>query len=69
MVIYSKLFGFLDVTLIPRGAWDPTLILVMGGGVAVSFASYQFVDGFNIIKVRGCLTIWLSGTDPFTTRL
>ena len=69
MVIYSKLFGFLDVTLIPRGAWDPTLILVMGGGVAVSFASYQFVDGFNIIKVRGCLTIWLSGKDPFTTRL
>ena len=72
MVIYSKLFGFLDMTLIPKGTWDPTLVLVMGGGVAVSFASYQFVDGFNVVKVRGCSTPRLDGwshTTLFTTRL
>lgn len=72
MVIYSKLFGFLDVTLIPKGTWDPTLVVVMGGGVVVSFASYQFVDGFNLITVRGCLTSMLDGWShaaPFTTRL
>ena len=31
--------GFLDVA----GAWDPTLIFVMGGGVAVTFVGYRFV--------------------------
>lgn len=31
--------GFLDVA----GAWDPTLLFVMGGGVAVTFVGYRFV--------------------------
>ena len=31
--------GFLDVA----GAWDPTLVFVMGGGVAVTFVGYRFV--------------------------
>ena len=30
---------------------DPTLACVMGGGLVVSFASYQFVKGFNVFKV------------------
>lgn len=64
MVIYSKLFGFLDVTLIPKGTWDPTLVLVMGGGVAASFASYQFVDGFNAIKNEHKLSCPISQSPP-----
>jgi uncharacterized membrane protein YedE/YeeE len=31
--------GFLDIA----GAWDPTLLFVMGGGVAVTFLGYRFV--------------------------
>jgi len=30
--------GFLDLT----GAWDPTLVFVMAGGVAVTFVGYRF---------------------------
>lgn len=31
--------GFLDAA----GAWDPTLLFVMGGGVAVAFVGYRYV--------------------------
>ena len=31
--------GFLDIA----GAWDPTLMFVMGGGVAVAFVGYRYV--------------------------
>ena len=31
--------GFLDIA----GAWDPTLVFVMGGGVVVAFVGYRFV--------------------------
>ncbi len=31
--------GFLDLA----GAWDPTLVFVMAGGVAVTFIGYRFV--------------------------
>ena len=31
--------GFLDLA----GAWDPTLLFVMAGGVAVAFVGYRFV--------------------------
>ena len=59
MTFYSKIFGFLDLSLISSGQWDPTLIMVMGGGFAVSLLSYQWVDGFNVVKVRRefCKTI------------
>lgn len=40
MVNPAKVLGFLDVT----GQWDPSLILVMGGGVAV------FAAGFLLVK-------------------
>lgn len=50
MTLYSKIFGFLNVALIPSGTWDPTLIMVMGGGFIVSFLSYQWVKGFNMFK-------------------
>lgn len=40
MVNPAKVLGFLDVT----GQWDPSLLLVMGGGVAV------FAAGFLLVK-------------------
>ena len=35
----AVVLGFLDVA----GAWDPTLIFVMAGGVAVTFLGYRLV--------------------------
>lgn len=35
----AKVIGFLDVA----GAWDPSLMLVMGGALAVSFAAFRRV--------------------------
>jgi hypothetical protein len=52
MINSSKIYGFLDAKGLRNGTYDPTLITVMGGGVVVSWISYQFVDRFNIIKVR-----------------
>ncbi len=51
MTLSSKVLGFLDVTGIKNGSWDPTLACVMGGGLIVSFLSYQWVKGFNYLKV------------------
>lgn len=47
MVLPSKLHGFLDVTALSDGSWDPTLACVMGAGVVVSWFSYQLVPGFS----------------------
>jgi uncharacterized protein len=35
----AKVLNFFDVT----GAWDPSLILVMGGALAVTFVGYRLV--------------------------
>jgi uncharacterized protein len=35
----SKVLGFLDVT----GNWDPSLLLVLGGAVAVTVVAFRFV--------------------------
>lgn len=51
MSIPSKIYGFLNVGLMKKGTWDPTLMCVMGGGLIVSFISYQWVKGFNAFKV------------------
>jgi hypothetical protein len=51
MTVSSKVYGFLNVKGITDGSWDPTLACVMGGGLIVSFVSYQWVKGFNIVKV------------------
>jgi uncharacterized protein len=37
----EKVLGFLDVT----GDWDPTLLCVMGGAVAVNFVAYRCARG------------------------
>ena len=52
MTLFSKIYGFLNLNLIPGGTWDPTLLMVMGGGFFVSFLSYQFVTDFAVFKVR-----------------
>ena len=53
MTVSSKIYGFLNIKGgIANGTWDPTLACVMGGGLIVSFISYQFVKGFNAFKVR-----------------
>lgn len=35
----ARVLGFLDIT----GAWDPTLIFVLGGAVATNFIGYRLV--------------------------
>ena len=37
----AKVLGFLDVA----GAWDPSLIFVMGGAVVVAFFAFRFIYG------------------------
>ena len=32
----TRVLGFLDVLAIPKGAWDPTLVIVMAAALAVS---------------------------------
>ncbi|CAJ1953909.1 unnamed protein product [Cylindrotheca closterium] len=50
MVKPSKIIGFLNLFLIEKGTWDPTLIMVMAGGSIVSWISYQFVSGHGVIQ-------------------
>ena len=46
MVLPSKILGFLNLFTLfqPSSPYDPTLMLVMVGGLMISFISYQFVD-------------------------
>ena len=46
-----KLYSFLDLKLLQRGAWDPTMMCVMGSGLLVSMFGYHFVPGHNLFKV------------------
>ena len=54
----AKVLGFLDVA----GAWDPSLILVLGGAVVVAFFSFRliyerdrplFADAFATVRTLG----------------
>ena len=54
----AKVLGFLDVA----GAWDPSLIFVMGGAVVVAFFAFRFIYGrdrplldvsFEIVRREG----------------
>lgn len=53
MILPSKLYGFLNIAGIADATWDPTLCCVMGGGVVVSWLSYQFVPGFGHLFSSG----------------
>lgn len=47
MIDPAKVLGFLDVAGIADGSWDPSLALVMAGGLAVAFV------GFKLVLPRG----------------
>lgn len=49
MVKSFKIYGFLDFKRFADGTWDGTLVCVMGAGLLVSWAGYQFVHGWNIV--------------------
>jgi len=51
MVYPIRVFGFLNLGLLAKGEpnWDATLMFVMGGGCAISFLSYQLVEGYNFL--------------------
>lgn len=52
----SKIYGFLNFKGFADSSWDGTLMFVMGGGLVVSMASYQFVKGFGIKDNSNALT-------------
>ena len=54
MTVSSKIYGFLNLKTMREGEWDPTLACVMGSGLLVSFISYQFVKGWNVVKNDSC---------------
>jgi len=39
----AKVLNFLDLDAIPAGTWDPSLVFVMAGAIAVTFAGFRFV--------------------------
>lgn len=39
----AKVLNFLDVAAIQAGTWDPSLIFVMAGAIAVALVGYKFV--------------------------
>lgn len=43
MINPAKVLNFFDVA----GTWDPSLIFVMGGGLAVAFVGYRLVFGWR----------------------
>ena len=43
MVQTTKVLGFLDVFAIPSGNWDPSLIVVMAAGLAVTGIGYALI--------------------------
>lgn len=42
MMSPQKVLGFLDIWSIPDGAWDPSLALVMVGGLIFAFPFFRF---------------------------
>ena len=50
MVLPSKVLGFLALYTIAYGTYDPTLLTVVIKGTIISFLSYQFVEGWVLIK-------------------
>ncbi len=70
MTIPAKVRGFLDFA----GAWDPTLVFVMGGAIAVHFVAYRLIrgrsspvlaDGFQIPTRRDIDAKLLAGAAVF----
>lgn len=49
MELQTKVFDFLNLSLLTTGQWDPTLAMVMGGGLVVSVMSYQCTHQYRWI--------------------
>ena len=47
MIKQYKVISFLNIVDFKN--WDPSLMFVMGGGLIISFLSYQYVEGHGII--------------------
>jgi uncharacterized protein len=47
MVDPLKVLRFLDFTAIPSGGWDPSVALVIGGGLVVMFAAVQYAKRWD----------------------
>ena len=58
MVNPAKVIGFLDIT----GNWDPSLIFVMGGALAVFTPLYHFVIKKRSKAINGDKFTWTSNT-------
>lgn len=39
----AKVLNFLDLAAIPTGTWDPSLVFVLAGAIAVTFVGFRFV--------------------------
>ena len=47
MVLFSKLFGFLNAKDIQDGTWDISLAYTLGGAITVSFLAYQCISEYS----------------------
>lgn len=65
MVYPYAVRNFLDLSGIARGTWDPTLMMVMMGGLFTSFLSYQFVPNHAVISSCPKLEKPLQGNPNF----
>lgn len=70
MINPAKVIGFLDVA----GAWDPTLVFVMGGGLLVTIPAFRLIlnrprpvlaDGFSLPPKSGLDARLLGGATLF----
>ena len=52
MAVQVKVHNFLDMSLMLENAWDPTLMMVMGGGLAFSFLAYQLIPEYRVLKAK-----------------
>jgi uncharacterized membrane protein YedE/YeeE len=50
MVLPSKVLGFLDLSGFSSGTYDPSLVLVMAAGLAISFLGYQCRQQYFVAK-------------------
>lgn len=66
MVYPSVVMRFLNVALIPKGDWDATLAFVMGFGLIVSFASYQFIESTRVIPISKTVSCPFMTSEEFS---
>lgn len=55
MIYQYKIIDFLDLTRFADRNWDGTLAFVMGGGLMMSLAGYQWVKDYGIVENQKAL--------------